>query len=320
MTTKLTEIKIRWVIAHDPISLFIRAARSFSKAINEKLTSTQIDIEIMTLSDYSQRYNNGIEVTKHDLLDLMNAGKIEMSQMYTTWLAEKYHSDMHVLDLPFLFRDHDHAQAVLEGNIGEQLLCGLTENSNIRGLAFTYSGGFRMIPGTKAIRSIHDFKGTSIRSNKNPYAMETFRSVGANPVARELEEINEGVEEGLFMGGESAWPRVYPLDQNKFSTVMNDTRHSLFLTSMIIQKTFWDTLDAETQSQIKFAAVNAAREERFASIQDGELAMEKARLEGIEIVTLPPEEMKKFEDATQSVYEKYGHHFPSGMIEKIKLH
>ncbi len=311
-------INIRWVIAHEPLSLFIRAAASFAKAINSKSTKQKIEIEIMTLSQYSERYNNGVEVTKHDLLDLMNTGKIEMSQMYTTWLAEKYSSDMHVLDMPFLFKDHDHAQDVLEGEVGNELLASLSEKSNVLGLAFTYSGGFRMIPANKAIRTLEDFKNTSIRSNKNPFAMETFRSVGAIPVARELEEINEGVADGLFVGGESAWPRVYPLEQNKFSTVMNDTQHSLFLTSMIIQKDFWNSLDPELQTLMRESAVYAAREERAESIKDGEEAKIKAKSEGIEIVSLSKEDMKKFEEATQSVYEKFHNYFTPGLISRIK--
>jgi TRAP-type C4-dicarboxylate transport system substrate-binding protein len=313
----MSTMKIRWVIAHEPLSLFVRAAESFAREINAKVKN-KIEIEIMTLSQYSERYNNGVQVSKHDLLDLMNQGKIEMSQMYTTWLAEKYNSDMHVLDMPFLFRDHDHAQKVLEGEVGIELLNGLEKNSNIRGLAFTYSGGFRMIPANKAFRSLEDFKGEFIRSNKNQFAMETFKAIGAIPVARELEEINEGVADGEFVGGESAWPRVYPLEQNRFSKAMNDTKHSLFLTSMIIQTDFWNSLDSEMQKAMRESAVSAAREERAESIKDGELAKIKAKCEGIEIVELSAEDMTKFEKATEVVYEKFNSFFSEGLISRIK--
>ena len=137
--------KIRWVIAHEPIELFLRAAKDFQDSINAQQSAEVLDIEIMTLSEYSQKYNNGIAVTKHDLLDLMEAGKIEMSQMYTTWLAERYEHDMLALEMPFIFEDHEHATRVLEGEVGEYLLDKITEKSNVRGMAFTYSGGFRNV-------------------------------------------------------------------------------------------------------------------------------------------------------------------------------
>ena len=103
----------------------------------------------MTLSEYSEKYNDGVVVTKHDLLDLMEQGKIEMSQMYTTWLAEHFDQDMLALDMPFIFADHDHATRVLEGEVGEFLLNKITEKSNVRGMAFTYSGGFRNVISSK---------------------------------------------------------------------------------------------------------------------------------------------------------------------------
>jgi len=148
--------KIRWVIAHEPLSLFVRAAKDFQDFVNRAQTAEKIEVEIMTLREYSDKYNNGVLVTKHDLLDLMEQGKIEMSQMYTTWLAEHYEQDMLALEMPFIFADHDHATRVLEGEVGEELLNKITEKSNVRGMAFTYSGGFRNVVSNKKVSKLGD--------------------------------------------------------------------------------------------------------------------------------------------------------------------
>jgi len=150
--TKIT--KIRWVIAHEPLSLFVRAAKDFQDYVNAAQSAEKIEVEVMTLSEYSERYNNGVLVTKHDLLDLMEQGKIEMSQLYTTWLAEHFDNDMLALDMPFIFQNHDHATRVLEGEVGEYLLDKITANSNVRGMAFTYSGGFRNLIANKKVNSL----------------------------------------------------------------------------------------------------------------------------------------------------------------------
>jgi TRAP-type transport system periplasmic protein len=63
---------------------------------------------------------------------------------------------MLALDLPFVFADHDHATRVFEGEVGEELLNKITETSNVRGMAFTYSGGFRNIVSNKAAKSLKD--------------------------------------------------------------------------------------------------------------------------------------------------------------------
>jgi len=96
--------KIRWVIAHEPLSLFVRAAEDFQKFVNEAQSAEKIEVEVMTLGEYSMKYNDGVMVTKHDLLDLMEQGKIEMSQMYTTWLAEDIEHDMLALEMPLILK------------------------------------------------------------------------------------------------------------------------------------------------------------------------------------------------------------------------
>jgi TRAP-type C4-dicarboxylate transport system substrate-binding protein len=310
--------KIRWVIAHEPLNLFLRAAEDFERRVNEQQSEHKIEVEIMTLSEYSQRYNDGVVVTKHDLLDLMEAGKIEMSQMYTTWLAEKYEQDFLVFDLPFLFKDHDHASRVLEGEVGEYLLDSIKAKSNVKGLAFTYSGGFRCILSAKDIRTLADFVGTSIRSNKNPMAMETFRAIGAEPIAMELEEINSGTQSGVIVGGETAYPRIYPLEQNQYHSSVVDSEHSLFLTSIIITDQFWNSLDPELQNIIKTAAIKAGRAERVESIKDGEEAKVKLESEGKPVVRLSEQDQKEFRRKTQVVYKKFENFFSPGLVDKIR--
>merc|ERR1719261_315533 len=132
----------------------------------ERTAPGQLDFEIMTLGEYSERYHAGKKVTKHDLLDLMEQGEIEMSQMYTSTLGRKHNRDMWALDMPFLFRDHEHARMVLEGDVGKKLMSDLAAKTNVQGLAFTYSGGYRMIPANVVIEKIEDFQGLPLRCNK----------------------------------------------------------------------------------------------------------------------------------------------------------
>lgn len=309
--------KVRWILAHEPIELFLRAAKRFSEEVNARAAG-QLDIEVMTLHEYAAKYNDGKKVTKHDLLDLMESGAIEMSQMYTTWLGERYSKDMRVLDLPFLFRDHEHAARVLDGEIGRCLLEGLTENnSNVRGLVFTYSGGFRMIPAKTEINSMRDFAGLKVRSNRSPVAVDTFKAIGADPIVMELEDITGAVEQGAIVGGESTYPRFYALNQNDVCEVINDTAHSLFLTSIIVSSKFWDGLDQELQTIVSEAALNAARFERKESVDDIALVQQRCANDGIRIVTLPDEEVRKFKDAVQPVYAKYQPTF-GDLVEKIR--
>jgi TRAP-type C4-dicarboxylate transport system substrate-binding protein len=308
---------IRWVIAHEPIDLFLRAAERFTKAVREQ-TNGNLDIEILSLTEYSEKYNNGVKVTKHDLLQLMEDGVVEASQMYTTWLGH-YNKDMFVLDMPFLFRDHEHADRVLEGEIGEYLLKGLEQGSAVRGLAFTYSGGYRIIPAQKELATVEAFRGTKIRTARSPVAVDTFKAVGAEVIDTvELEEMNEAVRAGVIEAGESTFVRVIPLKQNEAFGVVNDTAHSLFLTSIIIATKFWDTLDSKTQQIMKNAALDAARTERRESVAQIEDIIKDCAERNVPVVKMDQAETEKFIEATSVVYEKYQNYFSTDLISQIQ--
>lgn len=308
---------VRWVLAHEPIELFVRAAKVFAEEVNSKAPG-QLEIEVLTLSEYAEKYNNGVVVSKHELIDLLDSGRIEMSQTYTITLG-KLNKDFFALDLPFLFQDHDHANRVFEGSVGQQLLDSLqTTGKKVKGLAFTYSGGFRIIPGNEEIAKIEDLRGIKVRTSHSPVAIDTFKAVGANVVPMELEELTTGLEQADVAVGESTYPRVYALGQNRVSRVVNHTEHSLFLTSILIAQDFWNSLDQPLQEIVKQAAISAARHERVLSIEDIDNVQKRCEQDGIKVVKLDQTEQDRFREATKGVYKKYENYFTPGLIEQIK--
>ena len=307
---------VKWVLAHEPIELFIRAAKVFAAEVNTRAPE-QLEIEVMTMSEYSQKYNGGVLVTKHELVDLLDSGKIEMSQTYTITLG-KINKDFFALDLPFLFKDHDHASRVFEGDVGAGLLDSLQETKKIKGLAFTYSGGFRIIPGNEPVARIEDLRGIKVRTSHSPVAIETFKTLGADVVPMELEELSENLGSANVAIGESTYPRVYALGHDKVSKVINHTEHSLFLTSILIGTDFWNTLSAELQAVVAESAKVAARYERVISIDDVAKTQARAEADGIEVIKMSKEEQARFAAETKVVYDKFENYFTAGLVKSIQ--
>jgi TRAP-type C4-dicarboxylate transport system substrate-binding protein len=308
--------KITWVLAHEPYNLFLRAAEHFSKTVAEK-TNGAIEIEVLNNTEWEKKYNKGVAIDRYKMLDLVNEGVIEISQMYTTTLGQ-LDKDMFVLDMPFIFKDHDHAGRVLEGAAGRRLFDSLESKSNVKGLAYTYSGGFRVIPGTEVIANLEQFKGMKVRVANCPVAEDTFRAVGADPVVIAIEKLADALGNGQVDMGESTYPRIYNMRQNEVATVINHTEHSLFLTSIIINKGLWASLDAETQQIFADAAIEAARIERVESLEDIEAVQIRAKLDGIKVSFLSETERAKFKLATKVVYDQYQDYFSAGLVEEIK--
>ncbi len=314
----MTKKHVKWVIAHEPIGLFLKVAERFAKEVNEQ-TNGMFDIEVLSLSDYSAKYNDGKKITKDDLMKLVDTGAIEMSHIYTTWLAD-YNKDLHALDLPFLFRDHAHADTVLEGAIGEELLAGVSKNSNIKAMSFTYSGGYRVVPANFAADTVEAWQGKKVRTSRSPVAVDTFKLLGAEPFEGiALEEMNAAADAGVIEAGESTYVRVFPLDQHKSFEVVNDTAHSLFLTSIIVNQDFMSQFSAEVQEILATAAFNAARQERRESVANIPEILELCEKEGVQVVKMSAEEECKFKAITSQVYDMYADYFTPGLVQKIQL-
>jgi TRAP-type C4-dicarboxylate transport system substrate-binding protein len=240
-----------------------------------------------------------------------------MSQTYTITLG-KINKDFFALDLPFLFEDHDHASRVFEGAVGAALLDSLQETKKVKGLAFTYSGGFRIIPGNEPVARIEDLRGIKVRTSHSPVAIETFRTLGADVVPMELEELSENLGSANVAVGESTYPRVYALGHDKVSKVINHTEHSLFLTSILIGTDFWNTLSADLQAVVAESAKVAARYERVISIDDVAKTQARAEADGIEVIKMSKEEQARFAQETKVVYDKFQDYFTAGLVQSIK--
>jgi TRAP-type C4-dicarboxylate transport system substrate-binding protein len=157
-----------------------------------------------------------------------------------------------------------------------------------------------------------------VRTSHSPVAIDTFKAVGADVVPMELEELTSGLEQADVTIGESTYPRVYALGQNRVSRVVNHTEHSLFLTSILVGTEFWNTLTPELQAIVSDAAKTAARHERELSIADVGLVQDRCTEDGIEVVKMSAEEQARFAQATEVVYNKYQNYFTEGLVDSIK--
>lgn len=157
-----------------------------------------------------------------------------------------------------------------------------------------------------------------IRTNRNPVAQETMRVLGADIFVCETEDTRAHIIEGDCEGGETVYSRIYPLGQNEVSKSVVDSKHSLFLTTMIMREDFWATLSPEVRAVIKDAAIKAGRREREVTIQDGEDAKQQLIADGIDVIDLTEEETAEWKSKARVVYDKFEPTFSPGLVDRIK--
>lgn len=315
----MSDMKIKWVIAHEPAYLFLRVAEDFQRLVNEKSKNTKIDIEILTAEQYNTKYQPTEKVSRMNLDQLVKDNTVQITQMITSVLAKKFNTQMHAFDMPYIFKDHDHAQRVIEGEVGTKMLNSFPAESKLKGLAYTYSGGFRLLTLKDKVKSLAEVEGRAIRSGYSPQSQDTLASFGVKPVAGDLERVKELVQSNSAVGAEYVSQRILPDQQDEWINTIINTEHSLFMTNILVNTDWWNSLDAETQKIFEEAALEAARNERDLSVHDGKQSLETLKAQGVKVIELTAEEKEELKARSAWLYEKYNDsYFEPGLIESIK--
>lgn len=314
--------KIRWLIAHEPVDLFLRTARAFQEKISE-LTNGQYEVEIYTPETCPEECKFADVHGNYcaDPIVAMEAGRLEMSQLHITELAFWHSPEFLALELPFLFNDHDHATRVLEGDIGKKMLNDLADRSPVKGLAFTYSGGFRIMASEEGITKLEDLRGKTFATTTNPVTIDTVKVLGAIPESFQIRDfIKKTHGEGHTSTTlETTIPRYLATFNNTSKKYITNTKHSLFLTSIVASNSFWNSLDEDTRAKFEEASLYASRLERKWSVEDAENFASKDDHSdiGVEYTELSASETAKFKELVKPIYDKYVDFFEPGLVDGI---
>lgn len=308
---------ITWLIFHEPVKLFLETAEHFKKEL-ARLTNGRIDVDIVTLDEYAQRKNLSVV----DAYSEISKNNIQMSQMYVDNCGYASATDFFCLGLPFLFRDHDHATNVLEGKIGKDLLNYLGKKTEMQGLAFTYSGGYRCVASDTPLNAVEDFKGKKIYARTNPVYKEMFDYLGCEQNRNyEFENIDKADVEKSDANMCQTTFRRFEVEAGDNHKYVINTEHSMYLTTIVANHTFLESLSTEDKMLIEEAALLAARTERHKSVADGEMIrtsrQEQDKLGIQEVVEWSQSEKDKLKNIWTPLVEKYKNIFSSGLVDSI---
>jgi TRAP-type C4-dicarboxylate transport system substrate-binding protein len=325
--------KIRWLIAHQPQELFVRTATAFSQEL-AKYCGDELQVEILTYPDYVAKYGEISDLDKLSVYDETNAvspeqqtslqkgmdafwaaledGTIEMSQTQVGQVA-RHHIDFQAIDLPYIFDDHDHVSRVVDGQIGQQLCRELGERSPVRGLAFTYSGGYRVLGSEEPIMTLDDLQGLRVVV-ENPISLgHAVEKLGASTVRvtpslwKKLDLIGNGEADAV----ETTYLRF--AGKHVFKT-----NHSVFMTTILVSNKFWATLTEDQQHAFTMAARAAAIIERKWALEDSQRFEDEAVAKGVTITDISESDTARLKKASQHSYVQNSGRFSKGLLSRIR--
>jgi len=249
---------------------------------------------------------------ERDMVEGLQLGTIDLVVTSTGPLGG-FVPKMFVVDLPFLFRDREHAYKVLDGPIGREIFEAFSAKG-IKGLAF-WENGFRQITNNvRPIEKPEDLKGIKIRTMENKVHLASFRAFGASPTPMAWSEVYTALQQKTIDAQENPIAIIYYQKIYEVQKYLALTGHFYSPTPLLMSLKAYLALPKDIQKIMDDAAIECATYERNLLRDSEAKQIAELKAKGMQ-VTMPNK--KPFQDAAASVYKEFENQFGKDMIHKI---
>ena len=221
--------------------------------------------------------------------------------------------ELGALDLPYVFSSKEHAYAVLDGEIGQELVKDLPKNNGFRLLSY-WENGFRNVTNSRRQVSVaSDLAGITIRVPENKVYQAFFEELGCNVVAMSFSELYTALHQKTIDGQENPVALIATNKLYETQPYLAMTEHFYGPAHVVISEIAWNKLPKELQDAVTEAMTEARDYERevMAESEQGYITM-------IEDggTTINEVDKATFIDAAERTYSRFPEY--SEIVEKIK--
>ncbi|MGJ9383129.1 TRAP transporter substrate-binding protein DctP [Salipaludibacillus sp. CF4.18] len=277
----------------------------YAEAVDEE-TNGQVQIEI---------YSGGQIGGEREMVEQVTLGSLDMV-LSTSGPVGNFIENFAVIEMPFIYRDLDHAYSVLDGEIGQDLLSELSE-INVKGLSFFEKGYSHFSNDSHDINSPDDMVGLKMRTMENEVYIDMYEALGADPVPIAWPEVYTSVQQGIVNGVDNT---IGALESTNIYEIQESiSLAGLYYSSavLMINQNVFEGLSNDHQEALVKAGNDVTPIQR--EINQGLEEEQLATMEEFGVNIIRPEEidLKAFQDAAEVVYNKYNNRFDD-YIERIQ--
>ncbi len=221
-------------------------------------------------------HNNSELGLEKDYFAYMNQGKAVDFAIVSPAHMSTFSKAAPFIDAPFLFRDLDHWNKVLDADILKPIADEVAQKAEVMLIGYA-GGGTRNIFVNKPVHNLAEIKGLKVRVQGAPIWSKTFAAVGMAPTVIAYNEVYNAIQNGVIAAGENEAAGV---EQMKFYEVAPDlamTKHAITIRPLCFSGKTFAKLPADLQ-----AAVIKAGKEAGAFGRQLESSEDSAKLEALE--------------------------------------
>lgn len=277
--------------------------QKFAELLDEK-TNGRVAIEIFP----SAQLGNESDLTEGVIM-----GTVDMALINSGNLAS-YTDAYSLFDLPFLFRDADHARSVITGEIGQDCLDSL-ESLGIKGLANWEAGFFCIWNNKRPIVEPEDVVGLKIRANNNPIHIAAYTALGVAATTMGWSEVYTAIQNGTVDGVSVAITSMYTANIQEVAPYISTSGEFYVTAPLIMNADLYNGLPEDIQTAISEAAAEATEYQIQVNGELVETFLQNLEDEGYQITEIDQAAFK--EKCWDKVYDQFVDQIGADRIEDV---
>ena len=197
----------------------------------------------------------GVLGSETEILELVRMNAVQMA-IITTEPIEAFVPEAALVGFPFMFRDHQQADEILDGPLGREILDSL-KKAGFKGIHFSENGFRHLTNNVRPVHDVDDVQGMVIRVMETPLHRELWTILGAHPSPLPW-PIDDALMSGRVDGQENPlWvPSVYKF--HRFQKYLSLTGHVYSSHVDLANLTWFNSLSQEDQELITMCMRDAA--------------------------------------------------------------
>jgi len=180
------------------------------------------------------------------------------------------------IDAPFLFRDLDHWNKVLDADTLKPVADEIAQKADVLLIGFA-GGGTRNIFANKPVHNMAELKGLKVRVQGAPIWSKTFAAAGMSPTVIAYDEVYNAIQNGVIQAGENEAAGVEAMKFYEVGPNLNMTQHAITIRPLCFSGKTFKKLPPDLQ-----AAVLKAGKEAGVYGRQIESSQDSAKLEAME--------------------------------------
>ena len=255
LCTALISVFSTAALAAEKVTLKLAHNLERSHVVHQAFEALAKDVKQLSGGNMTVRiYPSSQMGNARESMELLQNGALDMTKGSASDL-ESFDNIYAIYNLPFLFKDQQHFNKVVFGEIGKEIM----ESTKARGFfaLSAYVAGTRSFYAKKPITTPDDLKGLKIRVQPSPTTIRMIELMGGSPTPISFGEVYTAMQQGVVDGAENNIPSWVQTRHIEIAKVFSEDEHASIPDFLVISSKTWDALTPEQQQILATAAKNS---------------------------------------------------------------